>query len=214
MYIVYQRTSPSGHSYIGYTSLTLMERWKHTVNELRNKSTPLAHAIRKYGPDSWQHQVLFETHDEKEAHDMEIKLIAELGHYNLAQGGNGGNTGRNHEPAKRKKQGQAISNHWKSLDIDEKSRRIRKSIESRIKNGTLGNNNPQYAEKHGKWSGYWFINGTPYKTSKEAAKMSGLNESTVIDLCVHHTDKVYKRSSPYVEKGKTPRQCGYYKGNL
>src|SRR5260221_442891 len=96
-YIVYKRTSPSGHAYVGYTSDTLMNRWKGCVCELLagNAKTPLAHAIRKHGSDTWKHEILFETNNSQEALDAEMVYISLLGYYNLAKGGTGGNTGRN-----------------------------------------------------------------------------------------------------------------------
>lgn len=211
MYIVYKRTSPSGHSYIGYTKDSLMGRWQTSVKELKDKSTPLAHAIRKYGADQWKHEVLFETDDVELAHKMEIELIAQFGYYNLAKGGSGGNTGRNGEPAKIAKQAKSLSEHWKCLPEEEKQRRISASIASRIENGTLGNNSPRYGEDHGNWSGFWVVHNIPYLTLIDATTSTGLNESTIIDLCIRSVDKVYVRGSKLVEKGKTPRQCGHYK---
>lgn len=91
MYIVYQRISPSGKSYIGYTKLGLMERWKQCVmDSRRGRKFPLYHAIRKYGPDTWTHVVLFETDDKQLALDAECVYISLLGQYNLAAGGTGG----------------------------------------------------------------------------------------------------------------------------
>ena len=210
-YIVYCHESPSGGKYIGYTKYTLEERWQHKLNELKNASTPLAHAIRKYGADNWNHSVLFETEIKEEAHTMERRFIAEMGYYNIAKGGDGGDTGMNADPDKIAKQAQSLSDHWKSLDISEKQRRVDASIDTRKKNGTLGNCNPKTKEDHGNWSGYWYINNVPYTTSREAADLTNLNESTIIDLCVHKTDKVWVRASKMVEKGKTPRECGHYK---
>ena len=212
MYIVYKRTSPSGNSYVGYTKFSLMERWEHTLNDLKHKNTPMANAIRKYGPAKWQHEILLETDNKHLACDMEIKMIEKFGDYNLAKGGTGGDTGRNSDPVKKAKQAKTLSEHWHNLPESEKQIRIKANIETRRKNGTLGNSNPKYGEDHGNWNGYWYIAGKPYMTSKEAANLTNLNESTIIDLCVHKVDKIYKRGSKMVAKGKTPRQCGHYKG--
>jgi len=211
MYIVYKHTSPSGHSYVGYTKLSLERRWKNKINELKNASTPLAHALRKYGTDNWEHEILYETDSKEEAEDKEIELIAIYGYYNVAKGGTGGDTGLNNNPDKIKKQAKSLSKHWHSLPEEEKERRIMASIESRRRNGTLGNNNPKFGSEHGNWSGYWVVNHKKYVTIKDAINETGLNESTIIDLCVRKTDKVYTKSSKMVQKGKTPRQCGHYK---
>jgi len=36
-YIVYERISPSGHSYVGYTSQELMVRWQQKVGEVKTQ---------------------------------------------------------------------------------------------------------------------------------------------------------------------------------
>jgi hypothetical protein len=42
-------------------------------------------------------------------------------------------------------------------------------------------------------------------------KATGLNKSTIRDLCVLQTDVVAKYTSKIKQKGKTPRELGYYK---
>lgn len=214
MYIVYKHTSPSGHAYVGYTKYTLQERWDHKINELKNASTPLAHALRKYGTDNWKHEILYETQSKSDAMNKEIELIARYGYYNVAKGGIGGDTGMNGDPNKIKKQAEALSKHWQSLSEEQKENRIKASIETRRRNGTLGNCNPRAGSDHGNWSGYWVVNYKKYATLKEAVRETGLNESTIVDLCVKKTDKIYRKGSKVVEKGKTPRQCGHYKEPL
>lgn len=211
MYIVYKHTSPSGKSYIGYTSKTLNERWVDKIRELRHRNTPLARALRKYSPETWTHETLFESPDKEAVLNYEISMISVHGDYNVAKGGNGGDTGRNGEPEKIAKQAKSLSEHWKSLTEEEKQRRIEASLNTRKENGTLGNCNPKRKESHGNWSGYWIVRGVKYTTSREAADKSGLNEFTVIDLCVHRVDVPAKRSSKLVLKGKTPRESGFYK---
>lgn len=211
-YIVYKRTSPSGNAYIGYTSADLMVRWKERINEVKGTTLPLAHAIKKYGTKDWTHEILFKTDCVEKAKTKEIEYIEQYGYYNVAKGGNGGNTGRNHEPEKIKRQAKTLSEHWKNLPKKEKERRIKKSMEVRIKNGTMGNNNPYFGIKHGNWNGYWFINNIKYTTIQEAANGAGMNQSTVLDLCVRKVDQVWSIGSKFIEKGKTPRQCGCYKG--
>ena len=80
MFIIYKRTSPSGHSYIGYTKLPLMRRWKISIQECRTsrKGSPLANAILKYGSENWSHEILFETDDELLAKDAEAVYITSL----------------------------------------------------------------------------------------------------------------------------------------
>lgn len=211
MYIVYKHTSPSNHSYIGYTKHSIQFRWHQKVAELKNKKTPLAHALMKYDPSLWTHDILFETDDLQEALDSEVVYISLYGYYNLASGGNGGDTGRNCEAEKIAKQAKSLSETWKSVSEDERARRFRLSIETRRKNGTLGNNNPNYGEDHGNWSGYWYVAGIKYKTYNDAISGSGLNGSTVVDMCIKKVDTPAKRKSKLLRRGETPRQRGYYK---
>lgn len=211
-YVIYKHTSPSGHSYVGYTKLSINKRWKAKISEVKNLDLPLSKALRKYGQENWKHEVLFETNDKDEAHEKEKEFIKKYGYYNVAEGGEGGNTGLNNNPEKITKQKESIRKRWAQLDIKERQRRIQASLDSRRANGTLGNNKPRIGEKHPKWEGYWYINHVPYITSMEAALSTGLNESTVLDLCVHKVDKVWTKTSKTVPKGKTPRECGHYKG--
>ena len=217
MYIVYCRTSPSNHRYIGYTKLPLMRRWAHTIRECTRsrKGGPLANAIEKYGADTWIHEVLFETDDEQYAKDAESVYISLLGYYNVAKGGEGGNTGRNGDIDKRRRQAKSISDHWNRLSPDEKQRRIDANIAARTRNGTLGNkNNHKTGKAHGNHNGIWVCTGVEYDTLALAATATGYNRSTIVKLCVHNVDTVVpaavsKRS--IVPSGKTPRECGWYK---
>lgn len=210
-YIVYKRTSPSGNAYVGYTSGDLMERWKGRIQEVKNTTLPLKYAIDKYGTDTWTHEILFTTTILQEALDKEIELIAEFGYYNIAKGGQGGDTGRNHEQWKKDKQAKSLSLHWKNLPQEEKDRRIKKNVEARINNGTMGANNPKYGNEHGQWSGNWIVNHIAYTTLEEAATRTGLNQSTILSYCIWDVDHTFKRGSKYIKKGTTPRQNGYYK---
>lgn len=210
-YIVYKRTSPSNHIYVGYTKVGLMERWIQTQKDLKNSNTPLANAIRKYGADSWSHEVLFETDNKQEALDAEEVYISLLGHYNVAKGGSGGNTGKNNDPEKIKKQATSLSNHYQNLPQEEKDRRVAASISSREANGTLGNCNPKFDTEHGNWTGYWVVKGIKYSTLKKASEGSGIPSGSIPGLCSTHVDKVFKEDSKYVPAGKSPRECGFYK---
>lgn len=212
-YIVYQRTSPSGNCYIGYTKQSLMGRWKQTIRDTKNTTTPLSHAIRKYGADVWQHEVLFETTDQEQALDMEIKYINERGHYNIAAGGSGGNTGRNHELEKIAKQAASLSKHWYDLPQEEKDRRTAANIATRKRNGTYRKSHGHEASgtSHGMHNGMWICANVEYTTLVEAVTGTGANQSSIVELCVKRVDKICVSKSKYITKGKTPRECGWYK---
>lgn len=217
MFIIYKRTSPSGHSYIGYTKLPLMRRWKISIQECRTsrKGSPLANAILKYGSENWSHEILFETDDELLAKDAEAVYISLLGYYNVAKGGDGGNTGKNGDPDKRRRQAKALKAHWNNLSEDEKKRRVAANLAARTKNGTLGNKtNHKSGEEHGNHNGNWVCANVEYTTLKDAAKGTGKNQSTILKLCVTNVDKVVPKAvskRSIVPSGKTPRECGWYK---
>lgn len=91
-YTVYKHTSPSGKVYIGITGQKRVEdRWRNGKGYIKQK---FYRAIKKYGWDNIQHEVLFEGLTKKEAENMEIKLIAEYRSaerefgYNDSNGGN------------------------------------------------------------------------------------------------------------------------------
>jgi len=173
----------------------------------------MAHALRKYDPATWTHEILLETENLEEAHNHEIDMIKEYGYYNIAKGGSGGNTGRNHEPEKIAKQAKVLSEHWKNLPEEEKLRRTKASMDTKIKNGTLGNNNPHYGKDHGMWRGYWVVNYIKYETAREASEQSGISVDIISNYCGRDVDKIFTRGSKIIDIGKTPRQQGYYKTN-
>ena len=67
MYVVYKHTNEINQkAYIGWTSLSIDERWHSHCYNAKNKSQYAFHrAILKYGTDGWKHQIL-EVHSSKE----------------------------------------------------------------------------------------------------------------------------------------------------
>ena len=158
---------------------------------------------------------MLETTNENEAKLCEIKYIAERGYYNIAKGGDGGNTGRNHEHDKIAKQIQSIKKHWDELPESSKKERVRKSKETKIKNGTYKEVapgfHPGYGTKHNNWHGFWVVFGVQYNTLMEAAAETKHDQSTIMDWCIRKCDIKWKRKSRYIGYGKTPRECGCYR---
>jgi len=97
MHIIYKHTCKiTGKAYVGYTKFTLDERWQQHCKDARLGSNFYFHkAIRKYGLDVWDHEVLEECSyvHEHEIGDREIHWIAKLGTtidkngYNMTHGG-------------------------------------------------------------------------------------------------------------------------------
>lgn len=92
-YIIYEHVSPCGKRYIGVTSQKAGNRWKHgfgyTYNDYFTK------AIKKYGWDNFEHNILFDGLTKEEASIREKELIAKYNTtnrdygYNIADGGEG-----------------------------------------------------------------------------------------------------------------------------
>lgn len=91
MFKVYKITNKiNGKFYIGYTKLTLDARWKLHIN---NKSPKMliAHAIRKYGSENFDIELIDQFESKQQATEHEIYLIETLNPpYNIHPGGTGG----------------------------------------------------------------------------------------------------------------------------
>lgn len=84
-------------SYIGWTSKTLEIRWnQHKKKSLNtDTNTKFYNAIRKYGTDVWEVQILCEVEDKSRAKELEIEYIkifdCYYNGYNSTIGGDGNN---------------------------------------------------------------------------------------------------------------------------
>jgi predicted GIY-YIG superfamily endonuclease len=91
IYKIYKITSPSGKSYIGYTGDKLTKRWyahKRKAIKEPDYNHPFYNAIRKYGPDSFTVETIYECTTLEEAFSLEIKAISEHENlYNISSGG-------------------------------------------------------------------------------------------------------------------------------
>lgn len=86
-YIVYKHTSPSGKVYIGITCQKNAKRWGRGGAGYKH-SPHLMAAIKKYGWDAFQHDILAEGLTKEAACAMEVCLIAEYDSTNPAKGYN------------------------------------------------------------------------------------------------------------------------------
>jgi len=88
----------TGHGYVGI-SVRHAIRWKeHRRAALRGSQLPFHRALRKYGADAFDWQVIAWS-SVAGAHALERVAVAlGLGHYNLTEGGQG-SPGRKHSPA-------------------------------------------------------------------------------------------------------------------
>lgn len=93
-YYVYQHVSPTGKSYVGFTSSKPTRRW---LGGKGYKKNPDFYAdIQRFGWEAFEHRILLETSSETEAASLEKRLIREYdlldpsNGYNLRGGDNGG----------------------------------------------------------------------------------------------------------------------------
>jgi hypothetical protein len=205
-YIVYKRTSPSGNSYVGYTKLELMERWRECIKDLSHSPhLPLAKAIKKYGHDNWIHEILFETYDKELACSKEIEYIRLYGYYNIAPGGSGGLIGT----------GQ-LGKHWKISDTS--NMRGKKTKTNKVIEGykqISGKNNYQF---RGFIKTPWGIFESAKSAVMSALKIRNEGASDIITdgstlrKYIRNLDSPLNangRKTPPEWRGKSPREIGF-----
>ena len=91
---VYVLTSPSGKQYVGMTTREFDCRWnEHCKAAERGERSVFYNALRKYGPEAFSVEILFESDDREALADAEVAAILELGTltrgYNMTRGGDG-----------------------------------------------------------------------------------------------------------------------------
>ncbi len=161
--VIYKVTNKiNGKVYIGQTYRSLKKRMKeHKFNALHTVYNSLFHAaIRKYGFDNFEWEVIVECKSEKMLDRLEIKAIKDyesmhrLKGYNLTKGGSvlrGKNNpfyGKKHSEDVKKKissanKGRKGYNTGKTL-----SKETRMKISNSLKCIMSGKNNPMYGKKH------------------------------------------------------------------
>lgn len=140
-YRVYKHTSPSGKVYIGITSKTIQER----KNCGYGHNAHFRNAIKKYGWNSFKHEIVAEGLTADEARDMEKRLIAEANStdrdkgYNLSLGGEAPFKGLKHTKATKAKISKANKGRVVSLST-------RQRLSESLKGKLIGEKNPMYGK--------------------------------------------------------------------
>ena len=82
-YIIYKHTNKiNGKAYIGFTSKSIDDRWNRHCKDARRGSTNVFHkAIRKYGKDAFDHEVIEECSTEEQALQQEKHWTLEFNDY-------------------------------------------------------------------------------------------------------------------------------------
>lgn len=169
---VYEHICPNGKRYIGITSQKIKKRWQNGRGYEKGHGKSLfSKAIKKYGWDNINHNILFNDLTEKEAKWLENYLICyyrtfvgfnDCKGYNLTLGGDG-KVGWKHKDETKKKQSEAkkgihfTEEHKKNLSISKKGKTTwikgkhhseeTKKKQSEAKKGKYcGENNPWYGK--------------------------------------------------------------------
>lgn len=116
-YYVYKHTSPSKKVYIGITNQIPERRWRKDGSGYR-QNTRFYNAIKKYGWDSFQHEILFKNLSKEDACKKEIELISEYNSYLNDFGYNQslGGEHANHSNSTKNKLSESVSELWENDD--------------------------------------------------------------------------------------------------
>lgn len=166
-YYVYKHTTPNGKVYVGITRQLPHIRWKNGLGYLNNKH--FIQAIKKYGWESIEHEIVASGLSKESAEELERKLIKEFQSdnrefgYNHLSGGNVSNGGWHHtEEAKRKI---AISSAGRKLT----QKQIRAIVDSHIKGVRSYDLNGNFLKA--------------YKSLTDAEHDTGIDNSNITACC-------------------------------
>ena len=136
-FIVYVHTNKiNGHRYVGCTKLDIESRWKRHLKSARTGSECAFHrAIRKYGPDAFEHEVIEVLSTQSGAFLAEKLWIEQFGSvvpngYNLSTGGEG-NPGLRHTDETRARMSESHRGNHSRLGIKHTEETRAKMSESR-----------------------------------------------------------------------------------
>jgi len=130
--IVYKHTHRgSGKSYVGFTSLTMTERWMQHVNNARSyptcKTRKFWNALRKYGTEDWAHDCLAICHTLSDAKRLEVHYIQLFDTYrsghNTTLGGEG-RLGHTHSDETKRKLSRAGKGRLRTAAFKENVSRV------------------------------------------------------------------------------------------
>ncbi len=123
-YKVYVHISPSNKYYVGITKQNIKNRWKNGSSYKQNSH--FYNAIKKYGWDNFQHEVIAENLSKDEACNFEKILIKKLNSnnrefgYNKSVGGEHGGSGAERSKESLKRTSDSLKGHHVSTETRRK----------------------------------------------------------------------------------------------
>lgn len=185
--IIYKATNKeNGKYYIGQTKGTLERRIQNHKSAARNKDTLFYRAINKYGIESFEWEILVECSSKKELDTKEKELIAEnTNGYNIAEGGEGGDTISNHPNLEELK---------KNVSKTHKGKKLSEEHKRKISEAHKGKKKP------------WASSTAKKMSEGNVGKPSGMKNKT-------HSEETKKKMSE-AHKGKTKVFTEEHKQNI
>lgn len=145
-YTVYKHTTPSGKVYVGITGISVQKRWRNGRGYKKNNH--FWNAIKKYGWENIQHEILGSGMTRHEAGEAEKMYIAVFQSYDQSKGYNltmGGEKGAKHTEESRRKLSEARKGHSYNIGVpftEERKRHMRENHAD-----VRGEKNPNYGKK-------------------------------------------------------------------
>lgn len=141
-YYVYLHKFPNGKYYVGITRQEPKKRWANGLGYPEDCQELMFRAIKKYGWENIEHQILHSGLTEIEAKELEIYYITEIYHsnerahgYNRTKGGDGV-LGFQHSKASKLQISKSLKKAWQNDDL-----------KKRMSQKHAGSNNGNYGKK-------------------------------------------------------------------
>lgn len=227
IYSVYLHTSPSGKYYVGITKQEVEKRWNNGNGYSNN--VYFYRAIKKYGWNNFQHEVIASRLTKEEAENFEIRLIEELHSsendygYNISLGGNARNGTKHSEETKKKlskirKSNPILLSEEGRKKISEThrgntynlNRKFTEERKEKISKANRGENHPLYGKHHTEEARHKISQSNKDRVLSEEHKekiSKALKEEKHPLYGKHHTEETKEKMSK-ANKGKASPMKG------
>lgn len=188
---VYVHTTPSGKKYVGCTSRTPKARWENGSGYL---SQMFGRAIRKYGWENIQHEIIYSGLSHDDAMLREQQLIKQyqtnnpLFGYNLTCGGEGmeGYIASDETKAKMSSNRQGINAHHFGKPMTENAKHI---VSAKLKNKNISDATRSLMSDRKKKTVYQYTTDgilvNSFSSAMEASLASHINHGNLCACCRH-----------------------------